>query len=146
MIESQRSNLGSSWTFLVFTAFQIKDNRHWPAICGLPSPLSTNTRETWPANDAKAPLEAYTGSEKSCHRNQTHDFGARHTVVCDIVMSQQSISGKIIGLILCVWKPVFFSNLVTYMVSCLLIYSQCGFSMEDGDKILNRSTKHTRCW
>ena len=30
-IESQGSNLGSYWTFLVFTAFQTEDERHWPA-------------------------------------------------------------------------------------------------------------------
>jgi len=38
-IESQRSYLGSCWTFLVLTAFQIDDKRHWPALHGLPSPL-----------------------------------------------------------------------------------------------------------
>ena len=44
-IEIQRSNLGSYWTFLVLTAFQTEDERHWPAFRGLPSPLNTNTRE-----------------------------------------------------------------------------------------------------
>jgi len=107
-IESQRSRLGYYWTFLVLTAFQIEDNRHWPALRGLSSLPSTNTREPWPSDGAKAPLEAYTGSKKSCHRNQTRDFGARHTVKCDSVLSQQSISGEIVSLILCVWKPGFF--------------------------------------
>ena len=43
----------------------IEDNRHWPALRGLSSPPSTNTREPWPSNDAKVPLEAYTGSKKA---------------------------------------------------------------------------------
>jgi len=34
------------------------------------------------------PLEAYTGSKKSCHRNQTGEFGARHTVEYDSLLSQ----------------------------------------------------------
>ena len=29
---NQRSSLGPYWTFLVLTALQIKDNRHWPAL------------------------------------------------------------------------------------------------------------------
>jgi len=37
-------------------------------------------REPWPSNGAKVPLKAYTGSKKSCHRNQTSGLGARHTV------------------------------------------------------------------
>ena len=67
--ESQRFSLGPYWTFFVLTALQIEDNRHWLALHGLSSPPSTNTREPWPSNDAKVPLEAYTGSKKSCHRN-----------------------------------------------------------------------------
>jgi len=54
------------------------------------------------ANGAKSPLKAYSGSEKKCHRNQIHDFGARYTVEYDCVLSQQSISGKIVSLKLCV--------------------------------------------
>ena len=65
MIESQMPNLGSYWTFLVLTAFQIEDNKHWPALYGLPSPLTANTREPWPANGDKAPLDTYTGSKKA---------------------------------------------------------------------------------
>ena len=34
-IESQRSSLGPYWTFLVLTALQIEDNRHWPALQAL---------------------------------------------------------------------------------------------------------------
>jgi len=45
IIESQRSSLGPYWTLLVLTALQIEDNRYWPALCGLSSPPSTNTRE-----------------------------------------------------------------------------------------------------
>ena len=87
--------MGSYWTFLVLTAFQIEDIT---ALRGLPSHLSTNTREPWPANGSKVPFEAYTGYEKSCHRNQTHNFGARYTVEYDSVLSQQSISAKIVSL------------------------------------------------
>jgi len=58
-IESQRSSLGPYWTFLVLTALKIEDNRHWPALH-----VSTNTRELWPCNGAKVPLESYTGSKK----------------------------------------------------------------------------------
>ena len=118
-IGSQRSNLGSRWTLLVLTAFQTENERHWPAFRGLPSHLCINTRGPWPANGAKAPLEAYTGSGKSCHRNQTRDFGARHSVEYDSALSQQSISGKIVSLILCVWKLVFLKfshNLLTAQI------------------------------
>jgi len=87
-IESQRSSLGPYWTFLVLTALQIEDNRHWPAIRGLFSLPSTNTREPWPSNGVKVPHEAYTGSKKSCHRNQTCGFGARPAVEYDSVLSQ----------------------------------------------------------
>ena len=31
-IRSQRSSLWLYWTFLVLTALQIEDNRHWPAL------------------------------------------------------------------------------------------------------------------
>jgi len=86
---------------------------NWPTLHSLSSPQSTNAREPWPSNDAKVPLEAYRGSNKSCHRNQTCDFGARYTVEYDSVLSQQSISDEIISLILCVWK-LGFSNPVTY--------------------------------
>ena len=79
MIETQKFNLGSYWTFLVLTTFQIEDKSHWPALCGLPSPLNTDTKEPSPANSTKVPLEAYTGSEMSYHKNQTRDFLARHT-------------------------------------------------------------------
>ena len=82
--ESQRSSLGPYWTFLVLTEFQIEDNRHWPALRGLSSPPSTNTREPWPFNGAKVPLEAYTGSKKSCHKN----VGARPAVEYVSVLSQ----------------------------------------------------------
>jgi len=44
-IESQRPSLAPYWTFLVLTALQIEYNRHWPALCGLSSPPSTNVRE-----------------------------------------------------------------------------------------------------
>ena len=54
---------GPTWTFLVFIASKIKDNEYWRALRSLPSPLSINVREPWPANDTKAPLEAYTGSK-----------------------------------------------------------------------------------
>ena len=110
MIENQRSNLGSWWTLLVLTAFQTEDGRHWPSLRDLPSHLSINTRGPWPANGAKARLKAYIGSGKSCHRNQTHDFGARHSEEYDSVLSQQSISGKIVSFILCAWKPGFFKS------------------------------------
>jgi len=50
-------------------------------------------------NGAKAPPKAYTGSKKSCHRNQTRDFGVGQTVEFDRVLSQQSISGKIVSFI-----------------------------------------------
>ena len=61
------------------------------------------------------PLEAYTGSKESCPRHQTRSFGARPAVEYGSVLSQQSISGEIVTLILCVWKPGFFSNPVTMM-------------------------------
>ena len=35
------------------TAFQIEDERYWPAIYGLPSPVNTNAREPRQANGAK---------------------------------------------------------------------------------------------
>jgi len=54
----------------MLTALQIEDNRHWPALCGLSSPPSNNTREPQLSNGAKAPLEAYTGSKKTCHRTR----------------------------------------------------------------------------
>ena len=73
---------------LVLTALQIEDNRHWPALRGLFSPPSTNSREPWPSDGTKVPLKAYTGSKKSCHRNQTRDFAARHTVEYHSVLSQ----------------------------------------------------------
>jgi len=38
-IESQRSSLGPYWTFLVLTAHQIEDNRHWPALRALQAPI-----------------------------------------------------------------------------------------------------------
>ena len=87
-IERQRSSLWPHWTLLVLTALQIEDNRHWPALCGLSSPPSTNAREPRPSDGAKVPLEAYTGSKKSCHRNQTRDFGTKHAVEYDSVLSQ----------------------------------------------------------
>ena len=64
-IESQRSSWGAYRTFVVLTALQIEDNRHWPVFRGLSSPPSTNTREPWPSNGAKAPLEAHTGLRKA---------------------------------------------------------------------------------
>jgi len=132
-IESQRSSLGPYWTFLVLTALQIKDNRHWPALRGLSSPPSTNTRKPWPSNGAKVPLEAYTGSKKSCHRNQTRGFGARPAVEYDSVMSQQSISGEILSLILCVWKPGFFKSGHTHTHTHTHIYichnTLCNFTV-----------------
>ena len=73
-----------------YSKLKITDNA-WLALCGLSSPPSTNTREPWPFNGAKAPFEAYTGSKKSYHRNQTRNFGARHTVEYDSVLSQQCI-------------------------------------------------------
>ena len=39
-------------------------------------------------NGTKVPLEVYTGSKKSFHRNQTRDFGTKHTVEYDSVFSQ----------------------------------------------------------
>ena len=42
-IESQRSSLGPYWIFLVLTALQIEDNRHWPALRGLSSSPSTES-------------------------------------------------------------------------------------------------------
>jgi len=72
----------------VLTALQIEENRHWQALHGLSSPPSTNAREPQPSNGAKVPLEAYTGSKKSCHRNQTRGFGARPAVECDSALSQ----------------------------------------------------------
>ena len=57
---------------------------------------------------AKELLEAYTGFWISCHKNQTRDFGARHTVEYDSVLSQQSISGKIISLYCVCGSQVFF--------------------------------------
>ena len=82
------------------TSFQTEGGRHWLALRGLPSHLSMNTRGPCPANGAKAPLEVYRGSGKSCHRNQTSDFGVRHSVEYDSLLSQQSISGIIVNLIL----------------------------------------------
>ena len=115
-IESQRSNLGSWWTLLVLTAFKTEDGRHWPAIRGIPSHLNINTRGPWPGNGTKAvPLEAYTGSGRSCHRNQTRDFIARHSMEYDSVLSQQSIYGKIICFILWVWKLGLFKSSHIYM-------------------------------
>ena len=100
----------SYWTFLVLTALQIEDNRHWPAFGDLSSPPSANKREPRPFNGAKVPLEAYTWCKKSCHRNQTRDFGARNTVEYDSALSQQSISGEIVRLTLCAWKPGFLKS------------------------------------
>ena len=54
----------------------------------------------------KVPLEAYTGSKKSCHRNQTRDFGAKHTVQYDSVLIQLVKSG--VSLILCCVGAGFF--------------------------------------
>ena len=104
-------------------------NWHWPVLRGLSSPPSTNyTREPWPCNGTKAPLEANTGSKKSCHRNQIRDFGARHTVEYDSVLSQQSISGKIVSLILCVWKLSFFkSGHIPYSGLFTLVIYFCAF-------------------
>ena len=62
IIESQRPSVGPYWTFLVLTALQIEDNRHWPALRGLSSPPSTNARKLRPSNGAKVTLEAYTGA------------------------------------------------------------------------------------
>ena len=100
------------WGPIESTAFHTEDGRHWPALSGLLSLLNTNTREPWPANVTKVPLKAYTGSRAS-HKNQIHDFWARHKVEYNSVLSQQSISGKIISLTLCVWKPGIFSNPIT---------------------------------
>ena len=111
------------WGLLVLIALQIEDYRHWPALRGLSSPPSTNAREPWPFNGTKVPLEAFTGSKKSCHRNQTCDFGAKHTVEYDSVLSQQSISGEIISLILWVWKPGFFKSGYIYLFCALCIFN-----------------------
>ena len=40
------------------------------------------------SHDHLVPLKAYTGSKKSCHRNQTHGFEARPAVEYDSVLSQ----------------------------------------------------------
>ena len=72
--------------------------------------LQAPIQEPSPFNGAKVPLEAYIGSKKGCHRNQTRDFGARHTVEYDSVLSQQFISGKAVSLIVCVRKPGFFKS------------------------------------
>ena len=81
--------------------------RHWPALCGLPSYLSINTRGPWPANHHL----------KSCHRNQTRNFGARHSVEYD-VLSQQSISGKIVSLIVIVSVEAGFFQIRLHTSFC----------------------------
>jgi len=114
-IESQRSSLEPYWTFLVLTVLQIKDNRHWPPFRGLYSHPSTKiaiqeSRDHIMVLKRHLRLTKALGSKKSCHRNQTRDYGARHTVVYDSVLSQQSISGKVVSLILCLWKPSPVTN------------------------------------
>jgi len=78
IIKSRRSHLGSYWTFLVLTTFKNEDERHWPALRGLPSPLKTIYRQPWPANGTKTPFKAYTGPKISCHKNQILDYCSRH--------------------------------------------------------------------
>ena len=44
--ERQKSIFGSYWTLPVLTAFQIQDNRHWPDLHGLLSPLKAPIQES----------------------------------------------------------------------------------------------------
>ena len=71
----------------------------------------------------KCHLTLTQGLRKTCHRNQTRDFGARHTVEYDSVLRQQSISGEIVSLMLYVWKPGFFKSaryiVLSSFVSCV---------------------------
>ena len=51
-----------------------------------------------------------TGLEESCYRNQTCQSGRKYSVEYDSVLDQQSISGKNVSLILCVWKPGYMKS------------------------------------
>jgi len=106
-IESQRSNMGSWWTLLVLIVFQTEDKRYWPALRGLPSHLCINTTGPRPANDTKHRSRLTQGLGKAATETRLR---ARYSVEFDSVLNQQSISGKIISLILCAWKPGFFES------------------------------------
>jgi len=53
---------------------------------------------------SNCPLVAFAGSGKSCNKNQTCHPARKYGAQNESVLDQQSISGKIISLILCVWK------------------------------------------
>ena len=104
-IKSQRSHLGSYWTFLVFKAW-------WKTLANplwLTQPSEHHSKRTMISWWRPLPKHhsRLTGSGISCHRNQTRDFLARYTVEYDCALNQQCISDKIVSLILCVWKPGF---------------------------------------
>ena len=61
-------------------------------------------------NGANLPLVALTESEESCYRNQTCQSWRKYSVEYDSVLDQQSISGKTVSLILCVWKPCYMKS------------------------------------
>jgi len=115
--ESQRSKLGSWWTLLVLTAFQIENKRHWPALCDLHTQPSTHQyKRAWPANGAKAQL-VHSRLRLDLIKAATETRliileHARYSEEYDSVLSQQSISGKTVNLILLGWKQGF-SNLAT---------------------------------
>jgi len=87
------------WPFVAPLCTQITPN--WVisllAIClWSPSSLRTIPTKPWPLNGANHPLVAFTGS--TCH------LPRKYRVQGESVLDQQSISGKIVSLILWVWK------------------------------------------
>jgi len=74
------------------------------------SSLQTIPTRPWYLNSTNRPLVVFTGSGKSCNKKQICYPTRKYSVQNESALDQQSIYGKIISLILCVWKR----NLVIY--------------------------------
>jgi len=74
-----------------------------------------------PLNGASCPLVAFTGSGKSYNKKQTCHPPRKYRVHGESVVDQKSISGKIVSLILCMWKPGFVKS---GHILCCSLYSE----------------------
>jgi len=68
------------------------------------SSLHTIPTKPWPLNGANHPFGAFTGSGKRYNKNHTCYPSRKYSVQGESVLEQQSISGKIVSFLLCVWK------------------------------------------
>jgi len=111
----QRQSYGSLWILSALKSLQIEWYYCWQAVCKVPVHY-TQLQQSQPCMASEWRQSSTLGFHRVSNKKQTYYPPRKYRVQNESALGQQSISGKIVSLILCVWKSSYVKSSHKYPI------------------------------